>query len=298
VKWDGIGWCDAQVAGTDSHGVILKYDNGTTAAHQDLHHRGCRIKEFRRPRDQATYYKERPWLHCPYHGDEDDCECWPCESTKWPDRLARAQLPREQWEAAMEVPPWLRSEWVRVNSPLDPVYDPVNLAESKGKDKAVSTAEAQGTSKRGENEYNRENSTRVGDRQSRAEERLRRNSEEEGRSHPGRSAARTGAQPEDSSPGLPAAPVKPTTRQPDRPPESCAKRRRGPLLTQPSAQSPPAQRAQRSRVRPREETQQSSPGAQWDHSPHRTPPHPPLNAGSKSLQRSRQRLTVSRKLHT
>eukprot|EP00657_Telonema_sp_P-1_P005505 TRINITY_DN2290_c0_g1_i5.p4 TRINITY_DN2290_c0_g1~~TRINITY_DN2290_c0_g1_i5.p4 ORF type:complete len:129 (+),score=9.36 TRINITY_DN2290_c0_g1_i5:406-792(+) len=27
-----------------------------------------------------------PWIGCPYDGEEEDCECLPCERDKWPDR--------------------------------------------------------------------------------------------------------------------------------------------------------------------------------------------------------------------
>jgi hypothetical protein len=145
VKWDGIGWCDAQVVGTDRHGVILQYDNGTTVAHNDLHTRGCRIKEFRRQRDQTTYYKDRPWLKCPYNGGEDDCECWPCAKTKWPERLAQAQIPSEMWEVAMAVPPWMRTEWIGKNSPLDLVGEA--QAQGDKQDPTPDTAGGEGEPK-------------------------------------------------------------------------------------------------------------------------------------------------------
>ena len=52
--------------------------------HQDLHTRGCRVREFRRRAE------EQP--ECPYDEQEESCGCTHCTSTKWPARYAEAGL--------------------------------------------------------------------------------------------------------------------------------------------------------------------------------------------------------------
>ena len=78
--------------GKDRHGIIVRYEDGSTVAHNDLRTRGCEIQEFRRREDQQAYYEAKPWLGCPYDGEEDDCECRPCRVTKWPKIYEEKEL--------------------------------------------------------------------------------------------------------------------------------------------------------------------------------------------------------------
>ena len=108
VKWIGAGWPEGTVVGTDRHGTMVRYSDGSAVAHKDLHTRGCKIKEFRRPRDQRLYYQERPWEQCPYEGEEEDCECWPCHSVKWPRICRECDLTDQQRDTLLGLQPWDR----------------------------------------------------------------------------------------------------------------------------------------------------------------------------------------------
>ena len=118
VRWPAAGWHRGKVIGSDRHGVIVGYGDGSAVAHDNLHRCGCRIHEFRRDMDQVRYYRERPELGCPYKGDEEDCECEPCRTGKWPGWLQSLGLTSAQRRDIMEADPWDRRE--RVVSILAP----------------------------------------------------------------------------------------------------------------------------------------------------------------------------------
>ena len=113
IKWIGGPWEKGIVMGKDRHGVIVRYEDGSTVTHNDLHKRGCQIKEFRRDQDNTEYLKQRPWMDCPYDREEDDCECWPCESRKWPEICAQEKLTGQQEIELMAKPPWERRETIQ-----------------------------------------------------------------------------------------------------------------------------------------------------------------------------------------
>ena len=134
VKWRGPGWLPGRVLGSDRHGVIVEYADGSVVAHDDLSTRGCKILEFKRVQDQWEYYQQRPWVRCPYGGDEDDCECWPCHSQKWPRIYEEAGLEPHRYEEAGLVPAWDRMEWLAgagSRSPLRPPDDNI-IQEGNG----------------------------------------------------------------------------------------------------------------------------------------------------------------------
>ena len=104
VYWPGVGYRLGNVMGKDKHGIIVRYREGSTVAHTDLHTRGCQIREFRRCEDQREYYRAREWLGCPYDGEEDDCECLPCERG-WVRVGDRHNLDEETRTAVMGLAP-------------------------------------------------------------------------------------------------------------------------------------------------------------------------------------------------
>ena len=109
VRWTGPGYMDGEVIGRETKGIMVKYNDGSVVAHTDLEWRGCKVTEYRRPRDQDKYYQERPWLGCPYEGEEEDCECWPCrEDEKW--RGIVSKINREDAEHIMALPLAQREE--------------------------------------------------------------------------------------------------------------------------------------------------------------------------------------------
>jgi hypothetical protein len=113
VKWIGEGkWWRGKVMGTDRHGVIVRYADGSTVAHNDLHTRGTKVEEFRRAQDQREYYKQREWLQCPYGGEEGDCECLPCERDKWPKIGEAIGLTDDEIAELVGTKPWERMKQI------------------------------------------------------------------------------------------------------------------------------------------------------------------------------------------
>ena len=108
VKWLGARWVKGSVVGRDRHGIIVQYPDGSAVAHDDLHTRGCRILEFRRDVNAAKRYDECPWLECPYKGEEEDCECRPCDRNKWPEWLRKTGMTQEEVTSTMSTDPWDR----------------------------------------------------------------------------------------------------------------------------------------------------------------------------------------------
>jgi ribonuclease HI len=108
VRWRGAGWLKGEVIGEDRHGTIVRYGDNSVVAHDDLTTRGCKVLEFRKHRNPDQYYQERPWLKCPYSGEEEDCECWPCQER---ERWAREteDMSVEQREQVMRLPTWQRA---------------------------------------------------------------------------------------------------------------------------------------------------------------------------------------------
>ena len=92
------------VMGRDKHGILVRYREGSTVVHTDLHTRGCQIREFSRCVDQREYYRTREWLGCPYDGEEDDCECLPCERG-WVRVCDRHNLDEETRTTVMGLAP-------------------------------------------------------------------------------------------------------------------------------------------------------------------------------------------------
>jgi ribonuclease HI/exonuclease III len=123
VQWPGVGYRVGSVMGTDKHGIIVRYLCGSTAAHTDLHKRGCQIREFRRQVDQREYYGAREWLQCPYGGDEEDCECVPC-GRKWQRVYRERGLDVDAQTKVMAVTPEDRmaaiDEWEMSRARPDP----------------------------------------------------------------------------------------------------------------------------------------------------------------------------------
>lgn len=68
--------------------VMVKYADGI-GTHSDLHTRGCRIRSCKRRVDLDELYREYPWMKCPFAGQQEGCECWPCRSSKWPARYTQ-----------------------------------------------------------------------------------------------------------------------------------------------------------------------------------------------------------------
>jgi hypothetical protein len=127
VHWPGVGYRVGDVMGRDKHGIIVRYREGSTVAHTDLHTRGCQIREFRRCEDQREYYRTREWLRCPYDGEEDDCECLPCERG-WVNTCIRHGLDEEARSGVMGLAPEDRQsavdEWVCAHSRQGQAMDP------------------------------------------------------------------------------------------------------------------------------------------------------------------------------
>ena len=83
--------------------VQLRRETGKTQ--MDLHYRGCRIRTCRRQIDLDELYRKCPWTTCPFHEEQEGCECWPCRSIKWPKRYAQWDLTEpEITECESELP--------------------------------------------------------------------------------------------------------------------------------------------------------------------------------------------------
>jgi len=77
-----------KVVGRERGKVMVKYADGV-GTHDDLHYRGCRIRTCRRQIDLDELYRNCPWMTCPFQEEQEECECWPCRSIKWPKRYAQ-----------------------------------------------------------------------------------------------------------------------------------------------------------------------------------------------------------------
>ena len=84
----GKRWCLGKVIGREGDKVMVSYSDGV-GTHSDLHTRGCRIRSCRKRIDLDKMYRECPWMKCPYKGQQDGCECWPCRTVKWPERYGQ-----------------------------------------------------------------------------------------------------------------------------------------------------------------------------------------------------------------
>ena len=87
----GKKWCVGKVVGGERGNVMVKYADGV-GKHDDLHYRGCRIRTCRRQIDLDELYRNCPWMTCPFQEEQEECECWPCRSIKWPKRYAQWDL--------------------------------------------------------------------------------------------------------------------------------------------------------------------------------------------------------------
>ena len=93
-----------KVLGGERGVVMVKYADGV-GTHDDLHCRRCRIRTCRRQIDLDEQYRTCPWMTCPFQEEEEECECWPCRSIKWPTRYAQWDLPEpEITEFESELP--------------------------------------------------------------------------------------------------------------------------------------------------------------------------------------------------
>jgi ribonuclease HI len=112
IKWTGAGWPEGTVIGEEEQGIMVRYKDGSVVAHNDLTWRGCKVIEYRKPKDQDEYYQERPWLKCPYGGEEEDCECWPCkQARKW--EAATAELGEEDRTRVLNSPEESREQLIQ-----------------------------------------------------------------------------------------------------------------------------------------------------------------------------------------
>jgi hypothetical protein len=119
VKW-GRKWMPGKVIGDEGTAKMVRYDDGSVVPHTDIHTRGCRVLEFRRDIDPQTYYSERPWIGCPYDGEEDDCKCEPCETKKWPAVYSREHCTEEQIQRLQEMAPEHRRQWIAAQAARGP----------------------------------------------------------------------------------------------------------------------------------------------------------------------------------
>ena len=67
---------------------MVKYAD-RVETHDDLHSRGCRIRACRRRIDMDELYRKCQWMTYPFREEQEECECWPCRSIKWPTRYTQ-----------------------------------------------------------------------------------------------------------------------------------------------------------------------------------------------------------------
>ena len=86
VKFKKI-WCVGEVVGRNNKGILVKYNDGI-CTHDDLHKRGCRIRQFMRHTDEEEEYEKYPNMKCPYLEEDEECTCVVCRKKKWPARYS------------------------------------------------------------------------------------------------------------------------------------------------------------------------------------------------------------------
>ena len=132
VSWLGYGsrvqvkavkaWHEGQVVGEEGDKVLIKYYSGTkresVGAYDDLHKRGCKVRESRRPVNVDDLYGRNPWMQCPFRGEDSSCLCWRCRTEKWPRLYKEWSLSDELTEEAEKVTPKDREAWVKFHGHL------------------------------------------------------------------------------------------------------------------------------------------------------------------------------------